>query len=291
MGTDILLPNAVILTQASRVKFTFDDLQPPSNVYITPQEFIFVTVHNISSGATTFSFRARILMPDGTVTIIQDDHASIDSAGGQQQYSIQVVEGYLLNAELRVASVALRGQVYGQVELARGAPSAGRVITGMLMQDYLSVQTPLSWPGNTPRSSVDGPGFITTLQIPNPAAGAEFTLTTSAGLRQKLRCGACTFQTSAVVNNRQPRFLIRDAGGHSVWETGINADVIASTTTVIGIGNQGVTNATEKAVSFWPLPGDIVIGGSFTLLSSTNRLDVADQYSSIWFLVEQWQEP
>lgn len=115
-----------------------------------------------------------------------------------------------------------------------------------------------------------------------PAAGAEWTaLTVPVGESYKLESIFCTFTTSAVVSNRQPRVQITD-GANVIYESCGGTNYVASGTYRLSWGRlvPVATTAGSSTTSQFTLP-DLWLPPGYTIASNTFGKDVADQYSVV----------
>lgn len=133
-----------------------------------------------------------------------------------------------------------------------------------------------------------------TVAVGNPAAGAEWTVTVTAGKRWDVIAFSCTFVASAAVATRLPRFQYKDAAGNIVYRgDGVNGGSAAAGTTKRYNHSQGavvssnnVTGAQEYVGAGVPPGMSLPAGGSIG--SITDLIDVGDQWSAIFLYVEEF---
>lgn len=141
-------------------------------------------------------------------------------------------------------------------------------------------------------------GSITSVQVANPAAGAEWTFQTPAGTVALVHCISFVFTTGAAVANRCVGITHQSGGGGNggLWRAGFiqTATLVNSYTfPAMAIGQSDPIGA--PGVVLIPGPGDLSLSSRRTAIpgvisGSTHGLQATDQYSNIWLLVETWHE-
>lgn len=131
------------------------------------------------------------------------------------------------------------------------------------------------------------PGVRRVVQVPNPAAGTDWTVTVPAGVQWFVTAGVAQLTTSATVDNRQVALEVT-VNGSTVWYARNGTTHAASTifvynfsSTVANVPLSGTE--TGVLVSFPPgyLSPGTVIG------TSTNLLQAGDQWSGIVLWIEE----
>lgn len=125
------------------------------------------------------------------------------------------------------------------------------------------------------------------LQVPAPAAGADWTFTLPAAGYWRIRSVFATLTASATVANRQPGLAITD--GTVLWHRArpgavLIANGVADVLAMPGLGfqTQGATQGTFTL----PIP-DVVMPPGFVISSVSTALQAGDQYSSIVIAAEE----
>lgn len=119
------------------------------------------------------------------------------------------------------------------------------------------------------------------VQVANPAAGAEFTLTVPGDGDVQLISLAFTLTTSAAVANR--RVVLLADNQSDIWSVCPAAgDQAASLATRYGAFVGAPSNAFGALAATIPLPGPaFILPAGHRLRSSTFAIDAGDQYSLI----------
>ena len=131
-------------------------------------------------------------------------------------------------------------------------------------------------------------GSLLSVQIANPAAGAEWTFTVPAGFVYELISVHWVLATSAVVLNRVSGVVVKDTGANvlGVWRGGVTQP--ASQTQNYSLGpfdGQSDPNGNFGAIVV-PAPRNIRLPAGFQMISNSHGLDVGDQYSAIFAAFE-----
>lgn len=130
--------------------------------------------------------------------------------------------------------------------------------------------------------------LVLTVRPTLPAAGAEFVATVPAGVIWELIGLQATLTASAVVANRQPSLLVRDADQTQLARFGQPGTVTASTgATIEWWAGLGMTATVGPQMSGLPAPPLVLTAGA-QLRSLTGGLDAGDQWSALVLTVRQW---
>jgi hypothetical protein len=123
----------------------------------------------------------------------------------------------------------------------------------------------------------------------NPGPGADIVVTVPANARWRPTAFQYAFVTSATVANRTSSLIITD-GVNVVFENTQSPVQAASATVVYNWST--LTNITAVVLNqllntFPPL---IFLEPGWTIATTTNNIQVGDQYSGIHLAVEEWIE-
>lgn len=275
-------------SQARVTTFATDSVTPPSRVYVTPDNSIVVRMWNSLAGVTV-RFGMRLLLVDGTITTFQAD---ITPTANRNAFDTRfpLYEGWLLDLSFGVpAGIPLRGQLFCIVALNRGGNVAGFNIE-TLVADYITLGQGNGWPNGPVNEPTEGPGFVHTVAITQPAAGAEWTVTVPTNLRWRPLAAAAVLTTAAAVANRVPDVQLDD--GANVYFVGVpNQSIPAATPARVSYAQQipaAAANVTDVMVQ---LAEAAVLMAGHRISSLTRNIQAADQYSAIFLSVEEWLEP
>lgn len=317
MGSSVILPSPGQPTEGpdpsfktasipNVVTFGFAGIDPPAALYVQRDDTLIISA--VSSIATeTVQFAWRILLPvapqagqpdapssgsplasgPGGNNIVMDAvDVPVTGARVQSFKVIQGLEGYLIGMTASAVLATTRGQTYARVIIRRNN-QLGIAAEAALFADYVTTAFQALYPNGRFIHYVEGPGFIHSQQVANPAAGTDFTLTVPANTRWRIKSFDATLTTSAAVANRNVQIAIDD-GANSVWAHDVAATIAASTSnTIVGTGTNAPTGVVTTIQSV-VIPPDLIIPAGFRIRSATINLQAADQWSSIFFLVEEW---
>lgn len=198
--------------------------------------------------------------------------------------------GALMNLTAYVSTgTPLIGQTFIVVNLIRGFTGA-TVVLGTLLSGYLTARQALGWPGSPLTRSTEGQGFTRMVLGATPAAGAEFSVSCPTGARWQVLALRARLTTSAVAANRIPILeILNNATDQAYFPQFRSSPAGASDFYVWGVG---LATFTPVAVGFniAPLPVDLPLVGSVVLVSLTQNLQAADQWSLAVVTVREWLE-
>jgi len=318
MGSSVILPppgqpvegpdnNFTTGSTPNIVTFAFEGLGPPSNIYVQRDDKIRVKILNSVVGAS-YILSGRILLPIGPLPGQPDAHASDETYKRQltrgfiqpiqqvffptsdrtpNEFPVELAEGYLLSLAFSPANApaVARGQAYATIGLQRGGIVGNRF--QQLIADLPANNVDIGWPGGTLRNSTDGPGFIHSIQQANPAAGSDFTFTAAAAQRLRIDSMQAQFAASAAVATRNVEIIVDD-GANAVWTADVAAGITASTTDqIVATGTNAPTGVITTVQSI-VLPPGLILAPGWRIRSVTQNIQAADQWSAIWFNVEEW---
>ena len=131
-------------------------------------------------------------------------------------------------------------------------------------------------------------GVVRNVQIPNPAAGAEFKVTVPSGVMWRIATGQATLTTAVTVSTRIPQIQLTSQGVNVGVYTGTETDP-ASTTAFVTFSQTlpSAAAASGSVNSVIALPTYTLAEGD-TLASLTAGIEATDQYSAITILVEEF---
>lgn len=278
-------PSAAADTQRPFVQFGANTGSvPPADKYITKDDHVQVTL--LTSLAGPFWFSARILMPNGQITVQQE---RIVAAGTRalEFFSFVMPEGFLLSLDVaqQATNPSLRGQTWVRIAVQRALGNANPLQT-VIAQGYLTVGASVGWPAMLAEYLSRGPGATIVNTVSNPAAGADWSLTVPLNAAWLVRTISAVFTTSVAVANRSPRLQYTD--GTTVILDHPQPLVIAASTAARvtwspGAANSGPVASNQSA----GITGAIRLQGNFVIRTTTSLIDVADQWSSIRVVVEE----
>jgi hypothetical protein len=120
--------------------------------------------------------------------------------------------------------------------------------------------------------------FYKSVVVPNPAAGADWSVTVPASEVWSLVTITATLTTSAAVANRLPSLVVTDGNVRYARMSAVNTQA-ASLTSIATWGPYGQSGQTGTVVrGILPVAA---LGPGETIGSLTDLIDVADQWSAI----------
>ena len=287
-GGTYLPPEDAFAIQSAKplVRFLTEAVQPPSIVYVNADDDIVVGAASSQAGEiVTFSY--RLLKADGDIVLGQ---FTVSPANDRsvKVYRESLAEGFLLSVSCQAAVATTRGQTFARVFVNTPALGPGRP-SYMLMADYVTTAMAPAFPNGRQLAPVEGPGFIRLLNVNNPAAGLDWSLTVPTNARWRVQSVVASFQASIAVASRFPLIELVVASGASF--VGLCPLSVTATKQVQGTWAPGIGIGSDAAIHMTaPLPGDGVLTsqGIGVIQSNTFGIDAADQWSFITVTVEEW---
>lgn len=279
------LPRKVqLLSPAGPVTFTRRNLQPPSELYITPDDLVSVTA-NSSFPAMVLTVQSRILDLSG---VVRHSSQAMRPPSDRTRIGVELLlgEGFLLGLAfiLEVAGVR-RGQCF--VTAAVNSSRAGGVPVIPLVSGYLDDNSLLGWPPYSLRSQAEEPGLMRTIVGTNPAAGAEISESVPTDARWRLVGTRFQLVTDGTVINRRVQVSIDD-GVNVQLHTGATDVQVAGETKTYNAGAWGAWQADVSNQRWLALPPDIELLGGYRIRTDTLNLQAGDDYGAPVLLVEEW---
>lgn len=260
-----------------------------SPLYVTGEDALAVTVMNAAAGVVvTITGRMLIFGQTRPTPFTQTLTPATDRSESVVRFAIG--DGWLLNVQVKVSSGTPGfGQTFARVSLVHGlASTAAELFT--LAMGYITAKLPQAYPGSLIASSLDGGGALRSITGTTPAAGAEVSETVPTGARWEVLAFRTLLTTSATVINRLVE-LVLDDGALEYFRSGTSGQQAA---TIQGQHSfsQGWGIASFDGNANWAqtLPVGLRMGAGHRLRTTTNNLQVGDQYSLVQYLVREWIE-
>ena len=274
----------------TQVGFNTEDV-PPSGVEFLTRDSYLVTNFFCLLGTTPLTVTAKILLPDGRITV--NSWTYLSSAIWTKNQKIEALtEGFLLSLCVSLpsaASLIARGQCYVQVGLQTGA-AVGTPVYRTLISDYLTTNYYPGWPEGQPQTNVGGMGFMNTLTIAAPGAGADWTYAFTACVRVALHSISGVLTTAVAVANRIPLFKIVAPAGSLTWQIAPSVSQPASQVSAYNLAG-GLNLSQDASKNFTlPIPEPTAYPPVLTISAVTTAIQAADQWSNIYVVYETWPE-
>jgi len=272
----------------SQVTFAFTGVQPPSLLYVDVDDQLIVQAAS-SQAAEIVTVNVRLLLPNGRLEDMQFVVRPTNTRTVLRQ-SFGLAQGYILSASAVAAVAVTRGQTFLRIATQRSASGAGNPAQ-MLFADYVTTQATSAYPNGRVLSPNEGPGWITPFNVAAPAAGNDWSQAVPTNARWRVRGWNATFNTSAVVANRQIKAVVSGLGGF-VWDSCAVVNAVASSTYLVSAGGITPYACIDPLTIVLGLPPDLVITStslqSQNILTLTSPIQAGDQWGAIRLLVEEW---
>lgn len=263
-------------------------LSPPAAQYVRVDDKLIIDY--ISVGAFNgVTVNYRLMDTSGQIIEFQNVLALIgDSA--VHTLTVNLNEGYLLGVTLNGGGAGLifRGEAFFVVSIGRLiAPNT--FLRGMtIISDYLCGMALLAWPGGVLRQPTDGAGWLRSILVNPPAAGADWSLALPANVRTRIRSVLATLTASSTVANRGAVFQVL-SGGLPILSSSGSTNQIANQAQkyVWSPQNQGVPGLAGAYIS-QSMPPDAQVPALSVIGPVTTGIQVGDQWSAIQVILEQW---
>lgn len=286
-GVDAPFKPTEFVPQSSRpqVHFKTHDVDPPSPLYVRQEDGLGVIIINSDPACTFVRVRFRLLRASDGVVIATQQDLPITSNSIANNFQLSLVEGYLLSIQCLGQVNTKRGRCFVAVNLS--AQQSGTPASFLLISDYLSILHQATWPGGEFIAAVESNGWSQSLQVGNPAAGADWSVSVPTNQRWRIESLVATLVTAVAVANRVPTFIIDD-GVNILFQVDAIAAEVASTTKVYALAaGQTAATGAGNTISL-PLPGPQFLTTGWRVRSSTAAIQAADQWSGISLNVETW---
>jgi len=291
---------------ANVTKFAFDNVAPPSPLYVQRDDILFIDVISSIANATVFVTGRflRVPEPQGgqpdqggvgrtpgaifTRGIIEQIGQTILAPTPRSDVRTQLAlaEGYLLSLGISADNTGDRGRTLVRASLVR--PGTNLFHPGVtLVSDYCTQFGGIGWPGGRVLGCIEGPGWRHSLNVPNPGAGADWTLTALNSQRLAVTSFSATFVAAASAASRNITIIVDD-GANTVWQDDVTASVTISQTATVNGAQTQATAGIVATTLFVVLPPGLILSPAFRIRSSTANIQGGDQWQNIWFSVEEW---
>jgi hypothetical protein len=268
---------------------TFKDqgVQPPARFYVTQSEFLVLKIlSSVANPALTVT--SRLIGPDGSVVRNLDAIGAV-TAGVISTQLFKLGEGFLLDVCVSNYGGSIqRGQTFVSVGIQFGGAS-GQTPFECLAADYATNTMPVTWPGGLIRSSVDGPGFLTSATS-TAVAGANIVYTAPAAKRQRLISLRTQYVIGAGVANRFCFVNIADAAGNDIFHEGDQQTLTAGRTVDVSAASGQGTNFVDTFNAYFNLPPQLFLKPSWVVTVGASSIQAGDQFNTLGLALEEWVE-
>jgi len=268
------------------VTFATRGLNPPSMLYVTSDDTLYINVSNLQANQN-LNFAAHFLLPDGRLQPMQWT-VNPPSTGAATAYVFPLTEGYLFNLTCTPAASTRRGNTWVYAATRRGNLQSG-INLQTLLSDYVDSLSGPTWPGGAQRNSTDGPGLMVMLAAGGgPTTGANYIFTVPSYARIRMRSITAQLNTVAAVANRYPA-VFWYVGGYTSYVDGASGAVTASKQVwcswAFGLGWAQESGPPLSLTRGLP---DMLLNAGDTFQVGAWGMQAGDQYLGIVLNYEQW---
>lgn len=198
-GGERVVPASVIPLATARV------IVAPFQLYLDGADALRLEGWSSAPNTTLQAF-GRVLLEDGSVDTFQTFIFAPDTAARVVK-DLPMPRGFLMNLTVIVTGAApVLGRVFTRASIIRGLTGA-TIVTGTLLQGYVTSSQAQSWPGS-PLQQTDGiPGYVVQSFAISPGPGNPMSFTVPAGRHWSLLSAQCSLTTDATVINRRPQVV------------------------------------------------------------------------------------
>lgn len=283
-------PNFQQLTQTRKAQFLTTGIAPPSPFYVELNDVLRLVVWNSLANVKVL-LMGRFMLTDGTIVPFATSFIPTSDRVANT-FFLPMGEGYFLDivAQSSIPTPGpIRGQTFAIIDILRGG-QINALRTAVLASDYLVDGVAISWPQSPIRQSVEGPGFIQSLQIANPAAGANWIATVPTNARWRIRAATFVLVTSAAVATRIVELDALDNAGNILNVFPPFSSQAASLNFRYNVSNVTANPAPDNTQVNIPIYADLQLMAAWKFQSAVQAIQAADQLSSIFLTIEEWIE-
>lgn len=280
-----IIPIADSATQKNLVTFMQQGIQPPSNVYMQPDDILMVGITALSTGRLV-TFRGRFLDTQGNIKPFEFT-PNVTITRARQFFTFPLAEGFLLS----INAFTLSGtNNWGDTHAAAMISRKGAALTDTAMTlfaGYLTFQNPLGWPEGGIHQGVEGPGNIRIITGTDPIAGAEMSETVPLGAIWRLMSLRIQLVTSAVAGNRVVQAEFDDGAGNVFGRATPSAVQAASLTFDYTIGSANALGSGAGGNVGISMSDNVRLPPGSRIRTKTSLLDVGDNFGAPVYIVEE----
>jgi len=261
-------------------------LQGPSPFVFTLEDALEVDTL-CSAAGVTLTIAGVMLTSDFQIKAFNFQHTP-NSNRTLATSRFHIGSGWLLRVRVTAsAGTPTFSRVFVWLRTCRGLTSAA-LTNSTITSGYVTANTDVYWPGNVAQQPLDGEGFLSSVQVSNPAAGADWVATVPTGARWKLTALFATLAAANAGGVRSVRLLIDD-GANVLFEVPASATQAINTTASYSYGQGAGGPITADAVVIEaPLANDLYLLAGWRVRTATGAINAADQWSAISLDVTEW---
>lgn len=260
---------------------------------LTGEESIRLTSYNSLAGVKVV-LHGRILDDDDNPHWFRYTHTpNTDRSAKSEDFAIS--KGLLTNVVAFVEGASpLVGQTFIQVRVVIGQ-SGATFLMGTLLQDYVTAQSDLAWPGSPLRTPLEGGGYVRAIIGTFPAPITDVVETVPTNARWELVSLFTQFVASAVV---APRLILLSLQAPSfvplVYVT-MQATIAASQSSTCNWYNGAPFSSQNIGGNLYELapvpPASPLLAGGRISVTSLYGYQAGDQFIKVYYSVREWIAP
>jgi hypothetical protein len=204
---------------------------------------------------------------------------------------ITLAAGYVLNLVVRAESGSPRvGQCYVTIDVIRGTGPAA-IVLGQMVGGYVTASQGLAWPGTPIRTSLEGPGYETTIATYS-AMGVGF-IETAVPTNARWRPSSVYAQYNAFLGGPNRRFQVYLFDpSHNVLSLVEQPGSLAGGSNGVMTWARGYPVAGDLAAGYGiaPLPVDLLMVGGETIFYLCPTWIAGDVIQALLITATEWLE-
>lgn len=276
-------------TRGPQVEFTSRFVQPPSALYLSPDDRLYVLTQCVSS-AQELALRARVLKPTGEIVRIDHEFETDATARASALEGVDLTEGFLLGVGVFNRGTTIRrGQLWAEIGVLRGLVVSGSFVHS-LAAGYIESLSGVYWPGGGNERPLTLPGNLFLEAGTTPGAGNPISETVPTNARRFVRSLTWTLTTDATVANRRCLVRVIDVGPSLMFEVGAATVQAASSTVIYHAVPTGAQVTDGDGRIYIPIPANLVLKQAQVLSVNAANLQSGDQFSAPGVVYEELLE-
>lgn len=192
---------------------------------------------------------------------------------------------YLSDVSIEAAVATTRGQSFARANLVRRGG-----VKCAILSDYVTQQITACLRNSRHFTSIEGPGWVYTIIIPDPAIGVDWIKAIPLNARWRILSIAGILSTDANAGVRFPGYRLVSQPGRTIYEVRIPTAINANTQQTIVAANAPNAQPNFSLLSCLTIPDSFTLlgGAGAQIQSITNGFGPGDQWTTISLNIEEW---
>jgi hypothetical protein len=213
----------------------------------------------------------------------------ISTGYGFTETHVKLAEGFLLSATLGGGGPQTQpGDLYCLMFISRGGLPLN-TLSQLLASGYVNTFKWISFPGDTHRGPLEGPGLIRSITGTDPAAGVEISETVPTLARWRLIAVRAALTTDATAGNRFASIILDD-GVTTYYQHFYPTFQGPSTAVTYNFSALAIEPAVIGNNTLVPFPPNLRLSAGHRIRTQTSVFNAGDNWGAPQLLVEQWLE-